>query len=80
MTEAQVRTAVDAIAMSVRADGGDLQLLGYDDERKVARVGYDLDSSCDVCVLTPDQLGQLLGTALERQAPEVTLELSQLET
>jgi Fe-S cluster biogenesis protein NfuA len=76
--ESQVRFAVGSIARAVQSDGGDVQLLSYDEETAVVRVGYRLDSACETCVLTPEQLEGLLRDAVERQLPGVDLRLEEL--
>lgn len=69
MDELQVRRTVDDIARAVRADGGD---------NAVVHVGYRLDGSCDQCVLTPNQLRDLVRSAVEHHVPDVALRMQPL--
>lgn len=63
----KVRVAVDTIARALRSDGSEVKLLGFDAGAGEVRIGARLNSDCERCVMTSDQLRALVQDMVERQ-------------
>ncbi len=75
----KVRFAVDTIARALRSDGSEVKLLGFDPEAGIVRIAARLNSDCDRCVMTSDQLQSLVEEMVEEQVGRpLSIQLSEL--
>lgn len=75
----KVRAAVDTVARALRSDGSEVKLLGFDREAGEVRIAARLNSACERCVMTSDQLRSLVQDMVEKQLGRpMTVQLSEL--
>jgi Fe-S cluster biogenesis protein NfuA len=73
LQETEVRTALEEITVLVRADGGDIELVGFDDVAGTVALRLHVQSAnCPECILPRPLLEDIAGGILRRSVPSIT--------
>ena len=70
LDEATIAPALDEVRSLVQADGGDMQLVGFDAGTEQLRLVLE-NASCEECVMPRDFLEQIALDMLKRAVPAV---------
>jgi Fe-S cluster biogenesis protein NfuA len=73
LQETELRAALEEVTVLVRADGGDLDLVGFDDAAGAVTLRLHVESaSCAECILPRPLLEDIAGGILRRSVPAIT--------
>ena len=67
--EAKLKNSIDEIRMYINMDGGDIQFIKYDKEKKIVYV--KLSGACQECMYTDDTIKNGVYETLKMEIPEI---------